>query len=566
MKVLSKIIDGPLFLLAPVGVALLFASLGHGSAKGLISGTVKGPDGEPFKGAFVRARNRKTRITVIVLSDRQGKYRIQDLPAGEYDVRAARVEYKSDPRSAGVNPTQPVVLDFALQKALVRWADLTNHQGKVLLPDGPGKTVLFTRCMACHGLQTQIAALRLDEQGWRNSVALMRNPKGPAETRTTDEEAAAIVPYLTKVFGVDSEVPSPAEMPGYKEAMHREFSDEAMKLVYVEYDLPGQNPNSYEATPNPNKKGNVWFVESWSGDGIAELNPETGEIAEFKLPPQRRAILEAHSVVEAPDGIVWFAEQAQCQLNRFDPRTKKFTAYRPSSCKENLGEEKIPGPFEVRVDRLGNVWANAATLWRFDPRTEKFTEFPEGGNAYGIELDQREGNVWFAQEWEGKIGKVDIKTLKLTGWTPSATIKLASLNKDQPSEIGQNQVHPKSAGPRHITSDSRGMIWFDEWFAGQLGSFDPDTETFKEFPLPGPAPTPYGVAVDRDDFVWYSSFDNDTLGRLDPTTGTVVEYPLPCSGDEIREILRDSEGHMWFGTSFNGKVGYFVPPERLKTK
>jgi hypothetical protein len=35
---------------------LLFASLGN-AATGMISGTVKGPDGAPFRAAFVRAEN-----------------------------------------------------------------------------------------------------------------------------------------------------------------------------------------------------------------------------------------------------------------------------------------------------------------------------------------------------------------------------------------------------------------------------------------------------------------------------------------------------------------------------
>src|ERR1700736_3765408 len=34
-----------------------------------ISGTVTGPDGAPFRAAFVQARNAKTKITVMVLSD-----------------------------------------------------------------------------------------------------------------------------------------------------------------------------------------------------------------------------------------------------------------------------------------------------------------------------------------------------------------------------------------------------------------------------------------------------------------------------------------------------------------
>ena len=52
-----------------------------------ISGSVKGPDGAAFKGAFVSAQNTKTKITFNVLSQPDGRYSIRNLPAGEYDVQ-----------------------------------------------------------------------------------------------------------------------------------------------------------------------------------------------------------------------------------------------------------------------------------------------------------------------------------------------------------------------------------------------------------------------------------------------------------------------------------------------
>jgi virginiamycin B lyase len=562
-----------------LGFVLLFSSLGYGASSGTISGTVKGPDGSPFKGAFVRAQNKKSKVTVSVLSDKQGGYRIQNLTAGKYEVRATAVGYKSDSRSeVTVDGAQAVSLDFAMQKGVVRWSDLSIHQGEVLLPDDPGKTILFTRCMSCHGLQTKIAGTRRDEDGWRNAVALMQDRVGGVgDPRISDQVAAKIVPYFNRVFGVDSEFSrSPTELPGYANAMHGEFSDEAMKVIYVDYDLPGPGRIPWDSNPT-DKKGNVWLAFAWTANRIANLNPETGNIQEWSVPPapasRPRRALHVHSVIEAPDGTVWFVENTQCKLSKFDPETQKFTDYEPPSCKQQgsgaealgVGGLTLQGAGSVRMDHLGNLWANGGNLWRFDPKTEKFTEFPEGGHAYSLELDKKEGNVWFAQLEEGKIGEVDIKTLKLTRWTPPASVRLASINKDQPDEIGNTQTHPKSAGPRRITSDSRGIIWFGEWWAGQIGRFDPKTETFKEFPLPDPDPTPYGVGVDRNDFVWYSSYDDDILGRLDPKTGAVVEYPFPYSGNGIRELLPDSEGRMWYGTPFNNKVGYFIPPEEPKT-
>ena len=148
-------------------ITILFASFAYAAPGGVISGTVKGPDGSVYKGAFVRAQSTKTKITVNVLSDRNGAYRIQNLEPGEYQVTAAAVGYKSDSRTGvKVDAEQSVSLDFALQKGIVRWADLSIHEGQVLLPEDSGKQLLFYRCMSCHGLQTKIAAVRRDEEGW----------------------------------------------------------------------------------------------------------------------------------------------------------------------------------------------------------------------------------------------------------------------------------------------------------------------------------------------------------------------------------------------------------------
>jgi hypothetical protein len=66
-----------------LGMITLAVALGPVSYGATISGTVNGADGAPFQGAFVEAQNSKTKITVIVLSNSQGQYRIPDLNAGD---------------------------------------------------------------------------------------------------------------------------------------------------------------------------------------------------------------------------------------------------------------------------------------------------------------------------------------------------------------------------------------------------------------------------------------------------------------------------------------------------
>ena len=58
-------------VLGLAGAIIFLTAFAYGAT---VSGTVKGPDGAPFKGAFVEAQNEKTRITVNVLSDKDGRH------------------------------------------------------------------------------------------------------------------------------------------------------------------------------------------------------------------------------------------------------------------------------------------------------------------------------------------------------------------------------------------------------------------------------------------------------------------------------------------------------------
>jgi hypothetical protein len=111
--------------------ALLLASVGHGALAATISGTVKSLDGSPFRAAFVRVENTKTKMTMMVLSDRQGKYWTDKLDAGTYEVSATWVGYRSDPvrrRNVTLEDNSRLTLDFIMQNAPVEWSQLTKYQ------------------------------------------------------------------------------------------------------------------------------------------------------------------------------------------------------------------------------------------------------------------------------------------------------------------------------------------------------------------------------------------------------------------------------------------------------
>src|SRR4051812_43889565 len=149
-----------------------------------ITGDVKGPDGKPFMGAFVVAENTQNKMTITVLSDEQGRYHIENLPAATYSVQISSVGYKADPHN-GVQLTasQKAGFDFALQPGTVSWSDLTTYQGTQLLPKTDKhdlsktyKEPFFTSCMiSCHSFQKRMASTTRNEQGWTAAVKYMRD-------------------------------------------------------------------------------------------------------------------------------------------------------------------------------------------------------------------------------------------------------------------------------------------------------------------------------------------------------------------------------------------------------
>ena len=515
---------------APALLGLFFATA---SFSATVSGLVKGPDGAPVEGVFVQAQNTKTKITFFVLSDRQGRYQIEKLPAGEYRVQIKATGFRADPKSGvALDAEQTAAIDFNLQAAPVRWNELSIYQAKKLWPEEKAKETIFAKCFICHGFQTRMASVTRDADGWQDRVQFMRDAMHfSLSWRFTDQDANDVATYLNKLYGPDSVLPkSAAGAPGYKETL-RPFTSEAANIAYVEYDMPGPSRMPFSAAPA--KDGSVWIPNFGIANKISRLNPKTGEMQDFPVPNVGTAAI--HSAIAAPDGSVWLTEQASNKLGRWDPATQKITEYQDTYIPGKEGTEEGGSRHTVRIDAKGMVWSSGYPLTRFDPETGKYNDFPEAAHTYSLDFD-KDGNVWFTNPGTGQIGRVDAKTLKVKQWTPPTP----------------------NTYQRRIAVDTDGIVWFGEFRAGKIGRFDPKTESFKEYDCPGGADTfPYAIGIGADHSVWYSSYYYDVLGRLDPKTGKITEYPFPHSENTIREFFRDSEGRMWYGSPSNNKVGYF---------
>ena len=73
------------------------------------------------------------------------------------------------------------------------------------------------------------------------------------------------------MFGPDLKLPPPTELAKYQEVKLPPLSDEALKIVYVEYDMPGPNRMPWSAFPD--KAGQIWIPYYGDANAIARLIP-----------------------------------------------------------------------------------------------------------------------------------------------------------------------------------------------------------------------------------------------------------------------------------------------------
>jgi virginiamycin B lyase len=88
------------------------------------------------------------------------------------------------------------------------------------------------------------------------------------------------------------------------------------------------------------------------------------------------------------------------------------------------------------------------------------------------------------------------------------------------------------------------MIWVSEWNSGNVSRYDPRTNTWKTWKLPGDKPRAYAVYVDDRDMVWLSDWGANAMVRFDPATEKFDAFPSDKSGANVRQIL-GRPGEVW---------------------
>jgi virginiamycin B lyase len=271
-----------------------------------------------------------------------------------------------------------------------------------------------------------------------------------------------------------------------------------------EFDVPsGSHPHDVAVASD----GTVWYTAQNAGK-LGHLDPESGRVDEVELGDGSAP----HGVIVGPDGAPWITDGGLNAIVRVDPSTREVQRFRLPA--DHPSTNLNTAVFDPR----GTLWftGQSGIYGRVMPDTGSVDVFdaPNGRGPYGIAVTP-DGQVYFASLAGSYMGRINTDTGEATVLRPPTA--------DQ--------------GTRRVWSDSRGRVWSSQYNAGQVAVYDPATEQWREWRLPGESPKAYAVYVDDEDKVWLSDFGGNALVRFDPETERFTSYPLPSDPGEVRQIL-----------------------------
>ena len=367
------------------------------------------------------------------------------------------------------------------------------------LPAGSGQELVQNHCTTCHGLNQIVRSSGYSQDDWEALVASMvALPKAQAHT---------VAQYLTEHY---------PERPGRRPTLVSGDTE----IEITEWMVPTLGQRSRDPIEAPD--GSIWWTGMWASLA-GRLDPKTGEMEEFRLPPSSRP----HSIVPDADGNIWYTGNSNATMGKLDPNTGVVTEY------ETEARDPHTAVFHPN-GRLYFTAQGAHMLGRLSPETGEVTEIQTEPRPYGMQVAS-DGTVWVAYNGINKIGALDPETMRVRYY----------------------EVPNEASRIRRLGLTSDGMVWYGNSTRGRIGRLNPETGEIKEWPSPsGPDSHPYAFSV-VDDIIWYneSGMRPDALVRFDPKTEKFQSWAIPSGVGIVRNMWVTEAGNLLIHQTSSNRIG-----------
>lgn len=300
--------------------------------------------------------------------------------------------------------------------------------------------------------------------------------------------------------------------------------------------------------------GTIW-VGTIQG-GLNRYDPETETFKAYRHDANNSNSLgsnDVRSVVQDREGDLWIGTIAG-GLSRFDPTTESFTHYRHDpDTPQSLASDNV---FSVYEDLSGALWLSTDVgLSQYNPRTMSFTHFPTDRERPGAPredylypIDEDLAGIWFLSrdsgDQEAALHYYDKATQSFT---------YIVHDPDDPTSL--------SRFPFSFLRDRSGTIWVGSGMQG-VNKLDtrPRFPLYTHIPDDPNSPSHSRIFVvyeppSEPGILWIGT--EAGLDRWDRTTGQYTHYrhrpgnPQSLARGWVNGIVEDQEGQFWVKT-FNG--------------
>lgn len=287
------------------------------------------------------------------------------------------------------------------------------------------------------------------------------------------------------------------------------------------------------------------------GRGITRLDTRTGEKREYKNDPANPNSLSdnrVYSIYQDREGILWFGTYGG--LNRFDPRTERFSVYKASDKSNSISNNWVWPVFE---DSRGNLWVGTGKggLNMMDRKTGSFKRFRHSStDQYSLSDDY----VFCIYEDAGGVLWVGTNNGLNRHHPLSQAFRHYTSIQDDPASLVDNRV-------KCMLVDRAGYCWVGT--SAGLDRFDSRTGNFVHYSNNPANPRSLGsdeiqsLLESRDGTLWVGTFGSG-LDRLDRATGNFTHFrrdpakPGSLSDNSVYALLEDRDGILWVGTYRGG--------------
>jgi streptogramin lyase len=504
-----------------------------------LQGIVVDEAGKPVRGATVTAFDAAEKMSVSVYSKEDGTFRIAELDAKDYTLRARLLGMEDASEKVAATKTSDHKLVMSKAKDLNMQRPANDRLDLLKFEDEKDATNFRMMCVYCHQVGTEGFRSPEEPVDWEVMVTRMDGFRGLYEhTQKT------LVDKLLETYGLGAEDKWPAYTP--PEAP----KGEALDAEVSEWQM-GKENDAMIHDLEVGIDGKVYTVDM-TADAMEVLDPVTGKREIFSIPGGKAydstdaPIKGPHSVEVAPNGDMWLTLALSGEMAKFDPKTRQYTLYSGAQAPRKRGGY----PHTLRVDAKGEFvwWTDAASpgqmgVASINTKTGEVKQYKlpdagqvRGGGAggesagvtpYGLSIAP-DGKVWYTKLNGERVGRVDPSKadgdpLQIVEWAPPVK------------------------GPRRLEVAPDGKVWVPGWASGDIASFDEKTEQWKVYKLPyGPNSMPYALSVHpKTGEVWVNGTGADSMLRFNPKTETFTEYRMPTRVTYTREVEFDQEGDVW---------------------